>query len=74
MGSNVELKSYDDKENDKTVLSFIESYISNLRKQINDFNEMKGTMDLKCDHHLEKLYNKNGDYKADFCLKCKGVY
>jgi hypothetical protein len=33
-----------------------------------------GTMDKDCEHDIEKLYNKNGDYKADYCKKCKGVY
>ena len=33
-----------------------------------------GTMDKNCEHDIEKLYNKNGDYKADYCKKCKGVY
>lgn len=23
---------------------------------------------------IEKLYNKTGDYKADYCIKCKGIY
>ena len=33
-----------------------------------------GTMDANCDHDIDKLYNKNGDYKGDYCKKCKGVY
>ena len=33
-----------------------------------------GTMDKDCEHEIEKLYNKNGEYKADYCKKCKGVY
>lgn len=33
-----------------------------------------GTMEIKCEHEIEKLYNKAGDYKADYCIKCKGIY
>lgn len=33
-----------------------------------------GTMDNLCEHEIEKLYNKNGNYKADYCKKCKGLY
>lgn len=37
-------------------------------------NHKFGTMDNDCEHYIEKLYNENGDYKADYCTKCKGLY
>ena len=37
-------------------------------------NHKFGTMDNDCEHYIEKLYNENGDYKADYCIKCKGIY
>lgn len=46
--------------------------LTNIRTRTYPLNY--GTMDANCEHDIEKLYNKAGDYKADFCKKCKGVY
>lgn len=62
------LKHYDN------IITCMEDYAEQFKNFGNNSKHNLGTMDAKCEHEIEKLYNKNGDYKADYCIKCKGIY
>ncbi len=58
--------------NMKPIVDLMDKSISNLEK-LHDKRTF-GTMDFNCEHDIEKLYDKIGNYKADHCKKCGGVY
>lgn len=54
-------------------ITYKHGYIDGYNQAIKD-NAKLGTMDNNCAHDIDKLYNKIGDYKGDYCKICKGVY